>query len=491
VATDFSNTNKIGVYVHDVNAVVSAFTERFFFIHVEGQYREPLQPVANCFQQPGYRIFRDQVLHFLPSNFPRMGRQQTVDCYSGLKRKRYQDAFISLQRETLAERDSEIKLFCKFAKVEIGSPARIISPRSPRWNLELARYVKHLEHKIYRSIHKTFLSQTSCTVMKGLDVDETARVLKDKFDRFYKPVALMLDVSKLDASTRVPHLKYEHTFYRGVYPWSRHLKWMLKCMRKHRCVAYCPDGVVRVKTAGRRASGDVTTSLGNVILVMGILYQLFLEFPEIELANNGDDCILFVEQTNLNLIRRRVVDLFYDAGMHLKVDGVATEFEQIVFCQHQPICVSGAWRMVRQPTTVVSKDSICLLHCHSEKTYRKWLGAVACAGLHLCDGVPVLQAFYDVYKRSGRDPGDRLFDTLMRHTHFIKRRARRDSKIEDTTRVSFYLATGILPDAQLEIEKWLSSLRIDQLSDNVIEQCMLLVNQGDQLRLLHCKNDEV
>lgn len=496
VCPGFAPSNTLGVYLHNVDAVVSALTERFLYIKVDGRHILPPQPIRGCFRRQGYTEFRRKVLSHIPTHFPVLSRTQCVAAFNGPKRAKYENARVSLLRCGLKRRDAILSAFCKFSKIEVGDPARIISPRDPRWNLELARYIKHLEGHIYRSIHKTFAElkhadRTShYTVMKGLDVDQTAHELRLKWDMFSDPVAVTCDVSKLDACLGLIATVYEHSFYTGVFPRDRQLRWILQVMRRHHIVARLPDGTVIVHCPGRKASGDVTTAVGDIIVVTSVWYNVFtlLNFV-MELADMGDDALVFMERTDLDEFLRRVVGVFMEAGFILKIENIAHEFEEIVFCQQHPMLIGGKWRMVREPTTVVSKDTMCLLHCPNEKLYRKWLGAVAAAGMHLCDGVPVLSTFYECLRRSGRPPSDRMFNHLMQHTHYIRRDKRCNSTIDDAARVSFYYATGVTPDAQLAIESQLSSMLIDGLRVDVELQEINEMGRGTQLNLLYCNND--
>ncbi len=493
VCPGFAPENRLGVYLHNVDAVVSAFSERFFYIKINGLYVEPPQPIVGCYRRPNFVEFRRLVLSHISRNFPTMSRDATVAAFRGLKRRRYEQARCLVLRDGLQVRDSHLKAFCKFSKVEVGDPARVISPRDPKWNLELAMYVKHLEHKMYSSIHKVFTSTFPCgsrlskyTVMKGLDCDEVALDLRRKWDTFTNPVAIMLDVSKLDACLGIVATRYEHSFYTGVYPRARKLRWMLKCMRKHRVHAYCPDGDVVVKCPGRKASGDVTTALGDILVVTSLYYDLACRIGCVfELADMGDDACVILERSDLATFLHCVVDVFMEGGFYIKVDKIVHVFEEIVFCQQHPINIGCSWRMVREPTTVVTKDVMCLLHCQNEKVFRKWLGAVALAGLHLTDGVPVLSHFYQCLLRSGRDPGNKLFNKLMEHTYFVRRKVSSSSKIDDAARVSFYYATGLLPDAQLELETRLDNYVIDRLATDVIDFSQLSNFRGTQLSLLY------
>jgi len=486
VVSGLSEANDLGVYNHCVDAIVSSMLNRFFYVKRDGVMALPVAPRPRVFAGLGYVMYRQAVLAHLPRNFPRLTRQQCVGRFSGLKRARYEQAAQSLMDESIKEDDAVLRLFCKFAKNKLGDPARIISPRSARWNLELACYIKHLEPRLYRAINKAFESVTSATVAKGLDCDSKATILRAKWDAFNDPVAVGGDASKLDAHIRRPHLLYEHSFYTSVYPRERKLAWMLRTMRKHRCVATAPDGVVFVRADGRRASGDVTTSLGNVIDMTAVLFCVKDQLGvHIEILDDGDDFVAIMERSSLQRFQHAVVQAYLEAGITCKLEPAVDVFEEIVFCQHSPVLVAGEWRMVRDVRAVLKKDMICLTATPTEKVYRHWLGAVAAAGLHLNDGVPVLQEFYRMVKRSGRPPTDRFFKHVMRHTYFRQRSRSRISggSISDATRVSFYRATGIVPAAQEEIECCFRNNYLGHLEFDPVQLESLRVDLGSQLRL--------
>lgn len=486
VVPGLSYSSSMGVHNHSVNAVVSALTERFYYIKVDGVYVEPPTPVPGFFRMPLYTQFRDRVLASVPKNFPRLSRRQVVARFSGPKRKRYEAAFESLLTDPVCADDARIQMFCKFAKVEVGDAARIISPRSARFNLEFARYIKHLEKRIYKGINRALQSETKASVAKGMTVDDRARILAEKWSVFDDPVAVVVDVSKLDACTRKCHLKYCHSYYTRVYPSARGLRKLLKWSLLHKCVAYCPDGYVSVNSEPKKASGDVDTSLGNVIVVTStidfarVLYQI-----KIEVLNDGDDNVIIMERADVDQFIQGVVLVFRDAGFNLKIEQVTDVFEEIIFCQHVPCMVHGQWRMIREVRKVFRKDAMCLVGCPNASAFRRWLGAVGDAGLHLCDGVPVLQSFYQMYKRNGAAYSDRYLEHVMAHTHYRRRDATIDSTIDDAARVSFYQSSGILPDAQVMLETYLDSLNFGDVSATPVDiGCIEDIEGGQPFDLL-------
>lgn len=487
VVSGFSDANTLGVYNHSVDAIVSSMLNRFFYVKRNGIMALPVEPRPRVFATPHYAMYRQAVMSHIPHHFPPLTRSECVSRFSGLKRTRYEQAAQSLSDESICERDAVLRLFCKFAKNVLGDPARIISPRSARWNLELARYLKHLERRMYKAINKAFESVTSATVAKGLDCDAKARVLREKWDSFEDPVAVGGDASKLDAHIRRDHLQYEHSFYTSTYPRERKLAWMLRTMRKHRCIATAPDGVVFVRCDGRRASGDVSTSLGNVLIMTSVLYGTKVQLEiRLEILDDGDDFVAIMERSSLQRFQQWIVPAFLDAGITCKLEDPVFVFEEIVFCQHSPVMIDGEWRMVRDVRAVLRKDLICLTATPTEQVYRRWLGAVAAAGLHLNDGVPVLQEFYLMVQRSGRPPTERFFKHVMRHTCFLRRaqgRVRGKQMITPESRVSFFLATGIPPDAQEEIECCFRHNHLGKFGMQPRELDSLGVDLGSQLRL--------
>jgi hypothetical protein len=253
-------------------------------------------------------------------------------------------------------------------------------------------------------------------------------------------------------------------------------------MRVHKCRAFALDGMVKVNTDGRRASGDVTTSLGNVIIVMATLFNVKLTLADFEVLNAGDDNVLIMERTILDLLWTGIDQYFLDAGFLIKKEGPYFTFEEIVFCQQSPCLVHGNWRMIRDLRAVFRKDCMCLQPTPHDGALRKWMAAVGCAGAHLCDGVPVLQALYDGFKRNGVAITDQYFGHVMAHTYFTARRnARRDSTIDDDARVSFYRSSGIFPDIQVKLEAVLKDWTIGDMVAEPIEVCVVPPEQGCQL----------
>ena len=105
----------------------------------------------------------------------------------------------SLKVSPIEEKDSYLNAFVKCEKInrtaKLDPAPRIIQPRKPRFNVCLGRYIKPIEHAIYRAIDKVFGSPT---VVKGMNATERGLLLARKWARFSDPVAIGIDAKRFD-----------------------------------------------------------------------------------------------------------------------------------------------------------------------------------------------------------------------------------------------------------------------------------------------------
>lgn len=183
---------------------------------------------------------------------------------------------------------------------------------------------------------------------------------------------------------------------------------------------------------------------------------------EAELANNGDDCVLIMEQENLQMVLEAVPAFFERYGFRMTVEKPVTEFEEIEFCQSHPVHLGVGWTMVRNVRTCLQKDPMCLMPIQNDKVWRKWLGAVGECGLATVPGCPILQDFYGCFWRNGVSAGQRFKSAVFRNTSMIERGTgmRANSVITQEARVSFYKAFGVPPDYQIAVEDYFSKVTI-------------------------------
>lgn len=467
VVPGFGPSNNLGVYNNSVNAVERAFVERYFLCKHPDGFKPALRPRAGQFSTKWFESFRRDCLRHMPY-LPVLTFDETLNLFPANKRKVYQAALNSYSTQgPVTVVDSRLKPFVKFEKQDVAQAPRIINPRSPRYNLEVARYLKHFEHHMFNAINAAYGAHTASTVIKGMDANASADCLREKWDRFADPIAIGLDASKFDMHVSPAALRYEHTYY-NQYWQSKRLAELLEMQCHNAGRARCDDGYVDFKMKGTRSSGDMNTSLGNCILMCAMVYSHAKEVGvRVELANNGDDCVVFMERADEARYRELLVQWFDTKGFVMKVEPTAHEFEEIEFCQTHPVLVGGGWQMVRDPRACLRKDVMCLRTVQNERVFRKWIWAVGDGGCNANGGVPVLSAFYRRLRNHGVE-NDQFKDLVSPHRFASV--SRRCTEVTPEARASFWVAFGLTPPEQEAIERLLMSRSIGDVDWNEIER---------------------
>ncbi len=453
----------LGVFNNTLDAACVALTERYLNLKVEGILTKPIRPRLKIFDGVLIQKFAKFIVRNCVPTAHVYSRQEVVEMYTGPKRLLYQKAADSLVHNPLEKRDSDLKTFVKFEKINILKAPRLINPRSTRYTLELARYLKKLEKPVYQAIHKYTRSCADYTIIKGLNVVESATQLRKKWDRFEDPVAIGGDITKLDMHISVPALEFEHSVYNRIFR-SRKLKNLCRKQLFNTGRAYFKDGSVSFAMKGTRSSGDINTSVGNVIIVCAVIIS-WLEAVNIEyeLADNGDDFVLLTERANERLICELLPKHFYHHGFIVEMEKPVYEFEKLEFCQTKPVFDGVEWRMCRLPRTVFSKDTICTIPINTKTIWRKWLRAVGDCGYHLTAGLPVLTSFYRMYQRAGVAYDAKFFQQVFKGTsafQSLHELGKFNEKITPEARLSFSRAFKVLPDVQMELERYFDSVII-------------------------------
>jgi hypothetical protein len=406
--------------------------------------------------------------------------QQFVDTFRGRKKMNYERALDQLRTEHCSvEADATINVFVKYEKVDHTTKKdpvpRVISPRNPKFNLRLGRFLRPIEDRIFKSLGKLFGHKT---VMKGTNTEQTAEYLRQKWEMFKDPVAIGLDASRFDQHVSLDALIFEHSIYRYCYRHDkrsqRKLSRLLKCQLINRCVGYCADGDLKYTIEGTRMSGDMNTSLGNCALMCMMIKAYSLSRKvDIQLANNGDDCVVFLEKSALEQFSTGLFDWFLEMGFNMAIEKPVYEFEHIEFCQTQPIWDGSVWTMCRNPITAIAKDRVLMKNdvIVSDAYFRQWLDAVGTGGISLAGGLPVFQSFYQLYQRSAfskqlclmrkrKDIDDnQIMPWYMREIGLGG--SRTASPITPEARCSFWEAFGVTPDEQEQYETYYDSLVIE------------------------------
>jgi hypothetical protein len=397
--------------------------------------------------------FRDRVVRAAGRTFHPDTPDEFVERYTGRKRTIYASYIDEYITHGVRRVHAHFKTFMKVEKVPVNKSPRTIQPRSPIFNIGLGRYLKPAEKPIFKAIAKVFGQRY--VVFKGLNANDMGQEMRKLWDKYNRPVAVGIDASRFDASVDRGLLQFEHTLYNMLFR-DKELARLLNMQLDNVGVSYCHDGKIRYTVQGGRGSGDMNTSLGNSFIMCAIVWCWLRECEvNASLANNGDDCVVIMEDCDLDRFSQGFVEYASRLGFTMVVEDAVRSFEQIEFCQTHPVYVGGVWRMVRNFSTAREKDSMCLFPLDNRGALEAWLYAVGECGLALCSGVPVMQAMYQAMMRSGRPSN--MSEAVFMQSGSRMMSAGMDAKtsaVSDDSRVSFWLAFGVTPDEQVALEQY-------------------------------------
>jgi hypothetical protein len=434
-----------GVHNSNLRNAERAVMERVFFVKGGGR-----PPLPNGRLRTRLGKIAKQLKCLLPTRLP-IDHEEFLEYYRGSKLQVYRSASESLVTEPLTKKDSQLASFIKAEKVlrsKDGAP-RLIQPRSPRFNIELGCYLKPLEHDIYSAINTLF---GGVTVAKGLNALERGERIREMWDSTLSPVCIGLDASRFDQHVSQEALRLEHSIYLAIYNQCPKLANLLSQQLINKGVVRTPDGTIRYTVRGMRASGDMNTALGNVLLMCLLIkgYSDSMNIP-FKLLNDGDDCVIVVSSVYRQKFLDHVVKWFKEVGFTMKIEGIFTEFNQIEFCQSKPIFTGQGTVMVRNPHTAIHKDNVVLRPLLNQKEWDKARSAIAGCGLALSSGVPVMESFYLALGRSTSYKRNEMKKSGM--DYLADGMVYEPRKILARTRFEFEVAFDINPMEQRALEE--------------------------------------
>lgn len=463
VGQKMSPPRQIYAFNSSLQNLVTGVKERVFYVKNEdGEFVPPPQALDGVFHS---RLggLRRRLLALCPKVSP-IGREDYPLQYSGKKRATYQQAAENLQSRSLTRKDAQVTIFTKTDRTtKDGAVARIVSPMSPEANLETGRYVKPMEHPILEAIAEM---AGHTVVMKGKNASQVGQCLAQHWEDMGGDgdcVAIGLDASRFDQHVGVQALKFEHSHYPPLLVsqtdrkrLARLLSWQLET----KAFGRTKEGTIKYTVTGTRLSGVINTGLGNCILAseMCIAYceEKGIRF---RLANNGDDCVLFIHRKDLPKFSNGLKEWFREMGFTMVVEDPVYDLEKVVFCQSQPVFDGTSWTMVRDPRTALAKDCVSLKPWHSEKGFQSWIKGVGMSGTSLAGGMPIYDSFYKSFVRAGGGRQAKHITVDDGGLYWQSRGMnRRGMAITDEAAHSFWKAFDITPDMQDELEKHYNSI---------------------------------
>lgn len=449
---------------------VCAVLERVVYQRVAGSYCPAAPPVPGALRllEPFLRRWRAIVPKVTPVP---LGEYAALS-YRGRRLQLYAAAEQRLIREGLSKHSARVRAFIKHEKLPFGLKRvvpRIIQPRSPEFNVAIGRYMRHLEHDVYRAITRVFGGDpgevADVVVTKGLNATEVAATLRGKWEKFADPICVALDASRFDQHIGPQLLDFEHRMWKCFYPKDREFAKLCRMQLRQPGSLWVDDTLISF-VSSTRCSGDMNTASGNCMLMCAMAHS-FLDkhrlVRHVEFYDNGDDCGFIGERGDLEPVIGDIVPHFDLLGIVMKVEPPVDVFERVSFCQTQPVYDGSEWVMVREPFAALSKDASCLtpsLILNPNDSSQDYILALGLCGLALTGGIPVMQEYYRAYVRGrGRNRayrGSRLIETGM--WQLAQGMSRPVAPVSVQARVSFERAFGITPDAQIHLERHFASL---------------------------------
>jgi hypothetical protein len=270
-----------------------------------------------------------------------------------------------------------------------------------------------------------------------------------------------IDASRFDQHVSRDALKWEHSVYKRLFGYDGELIALLNQQLNNKGRSDIDGYRVDYEVHGTRASGDMNTSLGNCLIMCTLVREYIRELGiKAEFVNNGDDCVLFVSEGDLPKLDG-LNAWFLKYGFEMEREEPVRVFEQVVFCQMQPVYSGYEWVMVRQPSSAFAKDAIALGE-QTRDDYCRWAYQVGVGGHALCGDMPIYSAYYEAYRRNGQESnlGSKycISDSgFLRLSKIPRIRSGERVDVTQACRVSFYLAFGYPPSMQIAMEKELAT----------------------------------
>lgn len=404
-----------------------------------------------------------KAMHRVARGVPRLApwsTERVLEHFTGLRRLRYERAALNLQRLGLERgRHARISSFVKSEKFnpldKVNPDPRMIQARTPEYGVEIAKYLKPIEHVIYRLKGPTGLRM----IAKGLNQFQRAELLRLKMAQFADPIVVSLDCSRWDKHCSREVLCIEHAFYLRVIN-DPHFQRLLSWQLDNRC---CTNNGVKYRVHGGRMSGDMNTALGNCLLAVFMIHAVMAAERCWDCLDDGDDMLLICESSVWERVKVGLPNKFLALGQELKIDCVARKICDVLFCQSKVAVGAAGFQFVRDWRKVLSQAACGVAHWGDPNMVRPMLATVGTCELALNAGVPVLQEFALCLIRNAMGAKPRLIDVdrgyearvsaeLGARISLERLMSVKSAIVTDTARQAFEEAWGLSPTEQLWVE---------------------------------------
>lgn len=377
--------------------------------------------------------------------------------YMGRRRRLYYQAAVDVSMCAWDPDWARVRMFVKPDKhpaIEIEERVpRAIQYRDPRFNIQLARWLKPYEQQFYAIQHCGW----PC-IAKTMNFYDRAELVTRAWHTFKKPIAILLDHSKFDSSVTVEHLKTCHRWYLRACP----SPWLRFLLGKQLVNKGSTRHGIKYRVVGTKMSGDYDTALGNT-LINYITITQWLRGIHSFLLIDGDDSVVIMEQNKEKELRSMLH--FEKCGFHTKKQ-VVRNLEDIEFC-HSKLLPDNNPRFVRDAIRSLSHYQINTIY-YPPKVMPRFLKGLALGELSQVKAVPVMQA---IMQELIKNPASPIYSEAHRWKleHPV---GDRDLTITDNDRVDYELAWAVGIERQLYLESLASQSIIERVEDFDLELFM-------------------
>lgn len=376
---------------------------------------------------------------------------EVVASYTGMKKKRYAAAAKSVMEEPLTVRDSRLKVFAKVESFDPSkgkSKSRVILYRNYRFAVTLLKYTKVLERYMRNlRLPKGVSPGVDPVFLRGRSSMEQAAMIRRKWELLSNPVSFSIDCKKFDAHVQAWQLRANHAYYMRFFGEPELEQLLARSMH----LRFNSARGVEYNVYGRRATGEVTTSIGNnlICFMMAKVAMRLLCVKRYELSVDGDNLLLFMEETDS---MKFATWPWEELGHEIEYEKTR-DFSQIEICQSKLVHTVNGWTLVRNPHKVLS--TLAMGHVYGmNKGGDRYAATVARTSALMHAGTPLLGPI--IAKIADRyTASDLPLDPWERQIRLEE--SGKSSKITSAARESFWRSFGVTPAMQIHHEKLVDS----------------------------------
>jgi len=277
----------------------------------------------------------DEVLEHMPKAKRKLYKRILLELLAGIGWDGKLNAFVKIER-TVLELIKNLRKNLLTGVYEDHPEPRLVSPRSPHYNMMLARYLKVIEELILSVEGDGVFLPKGRIFAKGLNDKERAEQILNKWSErnAIEPYYwVKVDCSRFDMHVHKKMLEVEHKFYTHFFKPIHHSE-LNKILSYQLINKGRTRAGLKFTVPGSRASGDMNTALGNCVIMIGTLIAFFAKYKyPYQILDDGDDCLLMIP---IRLFQTFATDLkqYFSSTCHdIKIEDYGDDINKVIFCQ--------------------------------------------------------------------------------------------------------------------------------------------------------------